>query len=120
MKTRRSIAILHIALFLCLGVELAHAKDKTPTPAADAPALTDLQKAQMENFNLKLQMLQDAAAPVLQGRQKLISDIEAQHPGYHFDLRTGNLVANAAPAKGAGAGAAPPADTEPPAEAPPK
>ena len=73
-----------LAMPLCA---IAQAESK-PKPAPVPPTLTELQSVKMENLELKLstvyQQAQAATQPLQAERQKLIQEIEAEHPGYKW------------------------------------
>lgn len=102
----RRTMMLALVAFMLFAPLMARAKT---TPAKDdAATLSELEKAKLENCNLKLQMLQNQAEPILAERAQVIKAIEEAHPGYHWNSQTGRLEKIAPP--NAGAGAAPPAD----------
>jgi methionine-rich copper-binding protein CopC len=79
-----------------------------PAPAASrpaAPAPTPLEKAQLENIQLKLMLLDDEERSIPERRQQLqqqygamAQQIQGEHPGYLWSPQQGALVAIPKPA----------------------
>lgn len=84
------------AVLLALG--LASAYGQTPaakapatppksaptTPAPTPPVLTELQLAHLAEYDAEIAMLNQQAQPILERKQAVIQQIEAEHPGYHW------------------------------------
>ena len=76
------------------GAELAAAAP------AQAPSLTELQKAKLENLQLKFTLLQQQQTSLQGEYQTLVQSIVAEHPGFQWNPQSGSLVAvPAAPKK---------------------
>ena len=68
--------------------------------APTLPTLTELQKAKLENLQLKFTLLQQQQTQLQGEYQTLVQTIVAEHPGFRWDAQSSSLVAvPAAPKK---------------------
>jgi hypothetical protein len=81
-------------------------KAAPPAVAAATPEPTELEKAQIENIQLRMQLLQEEERSLPQRRNDLIQQysqiiqrIIAEHPGYTWDSNRGALVPVPKPAE---------------------
>lgn len=55
--------------------------------------LTEVERLKMENYNLRIHILQQQMQQMMNERQILIRNIELEHPGFEWDEQHGRLVA---------------------------
>lgn len=96
MKIIRLAASLLCAVSLCFFASAA--QTPAPKPAAP-PALSQLEQVEIENIQLKAQLLQNEEAQLRSQYAALAAQIGKEYPGYVLDPRTNQLVkAQTAPA----------------------
>lgn len=66
-------------------------------PASGAPEPTENEKLRLENLQLKFSALQAQQMDLQNQYVALIRQIEAEHPGFTFNLQTGKLTPVVAP-----------------------
>jgi len=54
--------------------------------------LTEVERLKMENYNLRIHILQQQTQQTINERQSLVRSIELEHPGFEWDEQHGRLV----------------------------
>ena len=92
-----------LSLFLCATGSVAFAqqlpKPELAKPADPPPSLSKDESLELENLQLKFQLLQNQQQ-ALQGQyQAFVQGLNAEHSGYTFNVQTGQFVAVPKPAE---------------------
>lgn len=61
---------------------------QTDAKPSDRPALTELERTKLENFNLKFTLLQQQQMDLQQQYRALLDQVRAEHPGWVLNPQT--------------------------------
>ena len=86
----RTITVLLLALVAISAS--AQQKPAPPSPPTGTEALTVTERTAMGALAEKEHEVSQQLDAIYQQERQVVQDIEAHHPGYHLDVRTGVLV----------------------------
>lgn len=106
----RVLPLTFAALIIAMGASLAFpqtpanqqsgAQAQSPVRPGPAPTLTEVERLKIENLTLKAQALEQQLQQLNQQYGALVSQFNAEHPGYSFNAQNNSFTAlPPAPAK---------------------
>ena len=83
---------LSLAAMLVIFLAPLASPQSSPVPSeAKPPALSELENTKLENIQLKFRLLQVQQQALQEEYQTLVSQVQAEHPGYALDQQTNSL-----------------------------